>query len=410
MLLATGSVVRGQSSTAEIVTELRVHGNYSIPDAEVYALVEVTAGDPIEAGTLESITTRLRESGRFETVEVRKRYTSLTRRDAVALIVLVRERPGAADTTRTGLGRLLSILTQQTMFLPIVRYAEGYGFTYGARFTLVEVLGEGGSLMVPLTLGGTRQAGVEFEKRFVTGLVDTLQVGVATIRQENQHYLQLDQRYSAWGGADRTLFGPLRLVGRAEWSDVSFGVLRESVATYRVGLDLDTRRNVGFPRDAVFARAMWQWLDPTGPDAGLSQPWVDARGFIGLFGQTVFAVRAQYQGASAAVPVYAQPLLGGLMSVRGHRVGHRAGDRLATASAEVRFPLSSPLSFAKVGWRVFYDTGTVFNVGESLEASQFSQGAGAGVFLNAAFLNLQLDVAHDLHGHARLHVGTSVSF
>jgi len=77
---------------------------------------------------------------------------------------------------------------------------------------------------------------------------------------------------------------------------------------------------------------------------------------------------------------------------------------------EVRFPLNSPLRFAKTGWRVFYDTGTVYNVGESLKDSQFSQGDGAGVFLNAAFLNLQLDVAHDLYGHARLHIGTSVSF
>jgi hypothetical protein len=35
---------------------------------------------------------------------------------------------------------------------------------------------------------------------------------------------------------------------------------------------------------------------------------------------------------------------------------------------------------------------------------------GVGVFTSAAFINLQLDVGHDLHGSARLHVRTTVSF
>ena len=42
--------------------------------------------------------------------------------------------------------------------------------------------------------------------------------------------------------------------------------------------------------------------------------------------------------------------------------------------------------------------------------TRFSQGAGGGVFLVAAFINLQLDLAHDLRGGARLHFATSVSF
>ena len=37
-------------------------------------------------------------------------------------------------------------------------------------------------------------------------------------------------------------------------------------------------------------------------------------------------------------------------------------------------------------------------------------GAGAGVFLNVAFLTVQLDAARDLRGGARLHIGTGVSF
>ncbi len=394
----------------EVVAELRVHGNHSIPDADVLELAGVALGDPVEPETLDAVAARLRASGRFESVEVRKRYTSLVRREAVALILLVRERPGAADTARGVMGRALGFLARRTMFLPILDYAEGHGYSYGARFRLVDVAGAGSSLTVPLTWGGTRRAGVALEKRFETGIVHALRAGAAATRQENQHYRVRDRRLSVWAGADRRLAGPLRAAAQAEWSDVGFGALAETVATYRVGLELDTRRNAGFPRDAVVAHAGWQWLDRAGSARVVTQPQADVRGFVGLSGQTVLGLRVLYQGASGPLPGYAQPLLGGLASVRGHRFGHRAGDRLAAASAELRFPVSSPLSFGRAGVRVFFDTGAVYGAGDDIYRTRFSQGAGAGVFLNAAFINLQADVAHDLDGRFRLHFGTGVSF
>ena len=213
-----------------------------------------------------------------------------------------------------------------------------------------------------------------------------------------------------WFGAERRISDALRASTEVRWSDVRFGPIDETLATYRIGLEVDTRRNAAFPRDAVFARADWQWLDPGLGGAAISMPQIDARGFLGLFGRTVLAVRGQYQGASAAVPAYAQPLLGGVGSVRGHQVGARAGDRLAAASAELRLPLDSPLRFGIIGARLFFDTGATYHVNERLGRTRFSQGAGAGVFLNAAFLSLQIDVAHDLRGGARVHFATGVSF
>ena len=341
-------------------------------------------------------------------MEVRKRYTSLSRSTDVALIVVVRERPAASQGNPVL--RMLYTASRQTMFIPVLNYREGHGFTYGARFTLVDVLGARGRLSVPLTLGGTWEAAVELEKRFDGGVVHALRGGVSASREENQHYLVDDRRTEVWVGADRQVVDAVRVSARAAWSDVQFGLIDDRLATYRIGIELDTRRDVGFPRDAVFTRATWQWLHPVGGAGAVSQPQLDARGFIGLFGQSVLALRAQYQGGSAAVPLYAQPLIGGGGSVRGHRVGARAGDRLAAASAELRVPVSSPMSFAKAGVRLFYDTGTVWDVDERLRQATFSQGAGAGVFLGAAFVNLQLDVGHDLHGKVRVHFATSVSF
>ena len=398
------------ASGPEVVAELRVHGNHSIPDADILKLAAVAVGDPVRPETLDAVAARLRASGRFESVEVRKRYTSLARREAVALILLVRERPGAADPARRALGRALGFLARRTMFLPILDYAEGHGYSYGARFSLVDVAGARSSLSVPLTWGGTRQAGVVLEKRFETGVVHALRAGAAATRQENQHYRVHDRRLSVWAGADRRLAGPLRAAARAEWSDVGFGALAEAVATYRVGLELDTRRNPGFPRDALVAHAGWQWLDRAGAGVVVTQPQADVRGFVGLAGQTVLGLRVLYEGANGFLPGYARPLLGGLASVRGHRFGHRAGDRLAAASAELRFPVSSPLSFGGAGVRIFFDTGAVYGAGDDIYRTRFSQGAGAGVFLNAAFINLQADVAHDLDDGIRFHFGTGVSF
>lgn len=406
-LLATTDVAAQSPTSFEVVTELRIHGNYSVPDADVMRMAGIAPGDSIGPDTIDAIVARLRASERFDDVEVRKRYTSLTRSDDVALILLVHERPASVERNR--LMRALYAVSRQTLLVPIVDYSEGHGITYGARFSLVEILGERGRLTVPLTLGGKRQATFELEKRFDVALVHAVRGGVSTSRQENQHYRVVDRRVEAWVGAGWPVASSLRVSAQVSVSDVQFGVIDEQLATYRVGLKIDTRSTIGFPRDAVYVRAVWQWLDPAG-GAAVSQRQLDARAFIGLLGQSVLAVRAQYQGASAAVPAYAQPLLGGGGSVRGHRVGVRAGDRLASASAELRLPLNSPMSFGQAGVRLFVDTGAVWDVDAHLRKTGFSRGVGGGVFLGAAFISLQLDLAHDLRGGARLHFATSASF
>ncbi|MDA1093328.1 MAG: BamA/TamA family outer membrane protein [Acidobacteria bacterium] len=409
-LLCVATPCAAQPPTvSELITELRVHGNYSVPDADVLGLAGVAPGDRLSSDGLETIADRLRASGRFDAVDVRKRYTSLTRTDEVALILVVEERP-AASVAGGRMARVLTTALRQTMFVPIVDYTEGEGFTGGARFTLVDVLGDRGTVSVPLSVGGTRQVALELEKRFDRGPIDALRGGVSARRVLNTHFDIHDRRSEVWVGADRALAAGLRVSADTRLADVSFGLQKDQVATHRVGLEFDTRRDIGFPRDAVFVRAGWQWLDPTGGVAVVQQPQLDARVFLGLVGQTVVALRATYQGASTSVPLYAQPLLGGGDSVRGHRVGEQAGDRLAAVSAELRVPLNAPMSFGKTGIRLFVDSGAVFDADEQLRKAQFSRGVGVGVFISAAFVNLQLDVGHDLHDSTRVHVRTNVSF
>jgi len=79
----------------ELLVEIRVQGNYATPDQDVIRIAGVTVGGPVPPDVVAEVEARLRASGRFDEVEVRKRYRSLTALDEVALIVIVRERPAA---------------------------------------------------------------------------------------------------------------------------------------------------------------------------------------------------------------------------------------------------------------------------------------------------------------------------
>ncbi|HEY7057012.1 MAG TPA: FtsQ-type POTRA domain-containing protein, partial [Vicinamibacterales bacterium] len=77
----------------ETVTEIRVHGNATMADEDIIRLAGITVGDKLDANTIAAIQRRLHDSGRFDEVEVRKRYRTLGM-DQVAIVLLVHERPG----------------------------------------------------------------------------------------------------------------------------------------------------------------------------------------------------------------------------------------------------------------------------------------------------------------------------
>ncbi len=113
-----------------------MHGNASLLDEEVLKLAGITVGDPVPEDALKAIERRLKDSDRFDTVEVRKRYRSLDDPTDVAIILLVHERPGVTSASlgsSNPLQRPWRRMTSRLMFLPILNYADGYGFTYGGR-------------------------------------------------------------------------------------------------------------------------------------------------------------------------------------------------------------------------------------------------------------------------------------
>ncbi|NUR56200.1 MAG: hypothetical protein HOQ29_17295, partial [Acidobacteria bacterium] len=136
-----------QQATRETIAEIRIHGNVTIQDDEVVRLAGIAVGAPLDPGALDAITQRLRASGRFDEVDVRKRYRTLAM-DEVALVLLVHERPGVTPDGRRP--STIRRVTSRLMFLPILRYDDGYGWTYGGRTSAVDRLGLGERLSVPL--------------------------------------------------------------------------------------------------------------------------------------------------------------------------------------------------------------------------------------------------------------------
>ena len=55
------------------------------------------------------------------------------------------------------------------MFLPILTYADGYGFTYGGRVSTIDLFGVGERAVGAADLGRHAARGVEVERTFKTG-------------------------------------------------------------------------------------------------------------------------------------------------------------------------------------------------------------------------------------------------
>ncbi|HET7617893.1 MAG TPA: POTRA domain-containing protein, partial [Vicinamibacterales bacterium] len=330
--LALAAAGAAQTPAARI-TDIRVHGNVTLADADVVRLAGLAVGDAIGPDTLESAASRLKASGRFDTVEIRRRYRTLAM-DDVAIVLVVHEKPGlSASGEPPG---PLDRLTHRLMFLPIVSFEDGYGFTYGGRVSTVDLLGAGERLSVPATWGGTRRIAFEAERTFDSGPFTRLFGSIGLSRRENPHFADTPDVRTTWfARAERRL--PAHLMIAADVTDASVEFGPDHARFWSPGADVayDTRRDPAYPSDAVLLQARWDSLRESGHD-GIGRYSLDARGYKRVVGQTVAAVRARLDRADAPLPPGEAWLLGGAGSVRGIRAGAFAGDQRFVASAEVR--------------------------------------------------------------------------
>ena len=129
----------GPTAPAQTITEIRVHGNATLSDEAVLTLAGVAVGGSLDVGGTDAVEKRLRDSGRFDEVQVRKRYRTLAM-DDVALVLVVHERAGLSATGEAP--GIVRRLRNRLMFFPILQYDDGYGWTYGGQTAVVDALGK----------------------------------------------------------------------------------------------------------------------------------------------------------------------------------------------------------------------------------------------------------------------------
>jgi len=410
---STAGFSRQVPAGVETVGEIRVHGNAYLTDDDVIRLAGVAVGKPLDAAEIEAIRKRLEDSGRFDTVEVRKRYRSLTDATDVAVVLLVHERPGvrSIDDGTSAVLNPIRRVKSRLMFLPIITYADGYGFTYGGRVSTVDLLGIGERLSVPLTWGGTRRAALEFERPFKRGPLTRIESSVAIWNRENPRFEIRDQRIELKGRAERVFADIVRLGVEGSRATVSFADLDDRLTTFGGNVALDTRGDPAFPGNAILLSAGWTAMNFRSLPTRVNRYAGDARSYLRLYRQLVVAARAQYVAADATLPPYERLLLGGSSTVRGFGTGSFDGDRSLVTSLEFRTPITSVLSGAKLGVTAFMDAGKIWDFGQSLDDATWRQGVGGGLFLIAPLVRINLDVAYGLKtGKTRLHVSSGFTF
>ena len=392
-----------------MVSAIQIHGNTATPDDEIRTLAGVTVGMRLEPATLDEVAARLRATKRFVRVQVLKRFASIADPSQILLVIIVDE--GAVHIEMTGdpnrPTRIARSRSLNVMFLPILNREDGYGMTYGVRLARPGVAGKLSRLSFPLSWGGEKRAGVELDKMIPRGPIDRVTAGAALTRRTNPFFKDDDTRERLWVRGERELVRGLRAGVTAGWQRVSFFDAADRFAHAGADLVVDTRVDPLLPRNAVYARAAWEVI---GQDSPVRTWEIDGRGYVGLLGQSVIAVRAVRQDADRPLPLYLKPLLGGMANLRGFAAGAASGDTLVATSAELLLPLTSPLNIVKTGASAFVDAGTVYDKGARFSDQTLKQGYGGSLWFSAAFLKLSIAVAHGRGSSTRVHVGGNVSF
>jgi outer membrane protein assembly factor BamA len=407
VLFAVAPAAAGQLH--EVVAGVQIHGNTLTPDADLLRIAGIEVGAPVQPDTVETVAQRLRASRRFESVDVLKRFASISDPSQILLVIVVDE--GAVRIERTGdpeqPTRIVRSRRTNLLFLPILNAEDGYGLTYGVRLAWPDPTGKQSRVSIPASWGGEKRVGLEFEKTSPLAWLDRVSAGASLSRRTNPYYDRDDDRTRAWIRGERS-------VGRSLRAGIGAGVQRASFLDSadlfaHVGADitLDTRIDTVLPRNAVYVRASWEHV---GAGLGADRIDVDARGYVPLYGQSVIALRGLRAGSNRPLPPFLKPLLGGMANLRGFAAGTQAADNVLATSAEVIVPLTSPMNLGRVGVSGFIDAGTAWDDGERLRDQRWREGVGGSLWFSAAFLRLTVAIAHGRGSSTRVHVGANVSF
>jgi outer membrane protein assembly factor BamA len=415
LLLLTFAGAFPAAQQQEVIAEVRIHGNHISTDDEILKISGITIGAPFTATTIAEVTKRLRDAKRFDDVDVLKRFASIEDPSKISVVIIVNEGPVRIDIPELPDDPLKVVKRRgfrNLMWMPILDGEDGYGFTYGVRIARPGVWGEKGRLSFPLTWGGLRRAGVEYDRPLERGPFTRIEVGTAIQRRENPAFAIGDVRFRTWGRAERS-WSFLRTGVTGGWQKVSFADLDDTLRTIGADIALDTRVDPVLPRNDIFATLAVEkiFFGSDGVSSGdVTKIRFDGRGYVGLFRQNVLVLRIVREDADRSLPPYLLSLLGGWSSLRGFEAGQFVGDTMVHGSLEVRIPLSTPLSVGKVGVSVFVDSGKAYPKTARFEDAPLHTGVGGSGWLTIGPFKMSLSVARGLGSGIRVNFGGGLTF
>ena len=424
LLLAAALVAGGlpplPQQGREVIAGVLVHANQVVSTEEILTIAGVKAGDPFTDKTIAEVTARLKASGKFESVEVRKRYASIEDMSQITLVILANEGAVRIELPQVPGGEVKVVnrtVWRNLMFMPILDGEDGYGFTYGVRVAYPQPIGPHSRLSFPVSWGGTRRAGAELDRTFKSGPNSRIEFGGVIQNKRNPAYDIRDGRNRVWARAEKVM-GKVRLGSTGGYQRVSFAEVIDHFTSISGDATLDTRLDPVLPRNAVYVNASIEHVMfgdtsttlPAGDGTSLNRMRLDARGYVGLFGQQVLVARVLGEDVDRPAPLYLRSLLGGWSNLRGFEAGFRTGDTLLATSLEWRMPITSPLSFAKMGVSAFVDWGTAYDHGQQLRDQKWDQGAGGAVWFTVAAFRMSVGVAHGKGSGTRVNFGGGLTF
>ena len=400
------------SAQQEVIAAIQVHGNTLTADADIVRSSGLGEGAPFSDSLLSEAEARLRSSGRFDDVEVLKRYASISDPTQILVLIRVDEGPVRIDLPDVpGPGQDRTVVRRRrfsVMFAPILDAEDGYGLTYGALLSITGYRNTTRRVIVPISWGGDKRAALEFQKEFSRRFAPRIRTGALVQRRTHPFFDSDSDRKRIWGRAEWPLTRRVRAGSEVAWQ--SSLLQGDDLTSKSIGADLvlDTRVDPLQPHNAIYARAVIDRI--RFPSRSAVRTELDATGYIGIYRGTVLAVRAGREDMSEPAPAYFKSMLGGSSNLRGFRAGQSIGDTLMAGSAELRIPLTSPLRLARFGTSVFMDVGTVYNKGQRFRDQKLKRGIGAGIWATAPLFRVSLMVAHGMGATNRVHFSAGLTF
>jgi outer membrane protein assembly factor BamA len=405
----------------EVVAAIQVHGNTITSTDAVIRASGISVGDRVSDDVLSDAEARLRAAIKPDSVQVLKRFASISDPSQVLILIQLDEGPVRVDipdvdapipnvpappVSRTAVVRRSRF---GVMWVPIIAAEDGYGLAYGAQFAFLGHRATQRRVVLPANWGGDKRVGIEYQQEFRRRFVPRLRTGAVLQRRTHPFFHDAGDRTRVWGRTEWPLLRDLRAGGEVAWQSSS--LVGEKVEAQSIGADVvfDTRVDPLTPYNAVFVRAAVERLDFSHLNSAIRTE-IDANGYVGLYRGAVIALRAVREDFSRPAPAFYKSILGGSRNLRGFRAGRAIGDTLVAGSLELRIPATSPLRIARLGYSVFMDVGTTYDKGQQFRNQTLERGVGAGIWMTAPLFRFSVAVARGIGSGTRAHIGAGLTF